>query len=127
MRIYPGVAMRPDTRADTMELIKFHLGRKQRTALRERAQAKGTNVAEEIRNAVDAYLSGVSPEELDLLDVATRKAQADIAEMVELLDATNRKADQIFAQLERLRGSSVSEPAGETSAPKKAGAKRGSR
>ena len=63
-------------------MTNFHLGRKQKIALRERARAKGTNVAEEIRNAVDAYLSGVSPEELDLLDVATRKAQADIAEMV---------------------------------------------
>ena len=94
-----------------MELTNFHLGRKQKIALRKRARAKGTNVAEEIRDAVDAYLSGVSPEELDLLDVATRKAQADIAEMVELLDATNRKADQVFAQLEPLRGSSVPEPA----------------
>jgi hypothetical protein len=109
-----------------MELTNFHLGRKQKTALRERARAKGTNVAEEIRNAVDAYLSGVSPEELDLLEIATRKAQSDIAEMVELLDATNRKADEIFAQLERLRGSAAPGSAG-ASAPKQPGAKRGSR
>ena len=118
--------MRPDTTADTMELTNFHLGRKQKMALRERARAKGTNVAEEIRSAVDAHLSGVSSEELDLLDVATRKVQADIAEMVELLDATNRKADQVFAQLERLRGSNGPESAGEPAAPKKADAKRGS-
>ena len=117
--------MRPATTADTMELTNFHLGRKQKLALRERARAKGTNVAEEIRKAVDAYLSGVSPEELDLLDVATRKAQADIAEMIELLDATNRKADRIFAQLEQLRGSAAPGSA-DTSAPKKARAKRSS-
>ena len=52
--------MRPDTTADTMELTNFHLGRKQKMALRERARAKGTNVAEEIRSAVDAHLSGVA-------------------------------------------------------------------
>ena len=81
----------------TMELTNFHLGRKQKSALRARAQAKGSNVAEEIRRAVDAYLSGVTAEDLELLDMATRRAHADIAEMAEQLDATTRKADRIFA------------------------------
>lgn len=110
--------MSTSTTADPMELTNFHLGRKQKNALRERAQARGTNVAEEIRNAVDAYLSGVTPEELDLLDVASRRAQADIAEMAELLDATNRRADRIFAELERLRGGRPPELASKPSVPK---------
>lgn len=88
---------------ETKELTNFHLGRQQKEALRERARANGTNVAEEIRSAVDAYLSGVTPDELKLLDAATRQAQGAIAEMNALLDATNHRAEQVFAELDRLR------------------------
>ena len=89
---------------ETMELTNFHLGRSQKLALKERAKAKGTNVAEEIRNAVDAYLTGVTPEELELLEAATRHAASGIAEMNMMLEATNRKADQVFAEMAKLRG-----------------------
>lgn len=111
---------------ERMELTNFHLGRRQKLALRERAAAKGTNVAEEIRNAVDAYLSGVTPEELALLDAATRQAESAIAEMNEMLDATNRKADQIFAELEKLRGGRPAGAEGDVAAPAKAESKGGS-
>jgi len=86
-----------------MELTNFHLGRRQKAALRARAKANGTNVAEEIRSAVDAYLSGVTSEELALLDAATRQAAHDIAEMTEMLEATNHKAEAVFAELGRMR------------------------
>jgi hypothetical protein len=92
---------------DSMELTNFHLGRRQKAALRARAKANGTNVAEELRTAVDAYLSGITPDELALLDAATRQAAEAIAEMADMLKATNRKADAVFAELERLhRGQS---------------------
>lgn len=102
---------------DTMELTNFHLGRKQKSALRARAQAKGSNMAEEIRRAVDTYLSGVTAEDLEVLDMATRRAQADIAEMAEQLDATNRKAGFIFAELAQLRAGQPPEPANEARLP----------
>jgi hypothetical protein len=89
--------------AETMELTNLHLRRSQKRALKERAKAKGTNVAEEIRNAVDAYLAGVTPEELQLLDAATKQAESAIAEMNAMLAATNRRAEQVFAELEALR------------------------
>ncbi len=91
---------------DTMELTNFHLGRNQKRALKERAKAKGSNLAEEIRSAVEAYLSGVTPEELELLDAASKQAESTIAEMNAMLEATNRNADRIFAELARLRGGS---------------------
>ncbi len=94
---------------ETKELTNFHLGRSQKQALRARAKAKGTNVAEEIRNAVDAYLSGVTPDELALLDAATRRASEDIAEMNAMLEATNRNAARVFAELEKLRGAGAGE------------------
>jgi uncharacterized membrane protein len=90
--------------AGTMELTNFHLGRKQKVALKQRAKANGTNVAEELRTAVDAYLSGVTPQELALLDAASRNAEKTIQEMNAMLDATNRRADQVFTELERMRG-----------------------
>ena len=88
---------------ETMELTNFHLGRSQKLALKERAKANGTNVAEEIRKAINAYLSGVTSEELELLDAATKQAESAIAEMNEMLGATNRKAGLIFAELDKLR------------------------
>jgi hypothetical protein len=89
---------------ERMELTNFHLGRRQKQVLKERAQANGTNVAEELRNAVDAYLAGVTHEQMELLDAATKHAAGAIAEMNAMLDATNRRADRIFEELEKLRG-----------------------
>ena len=90
--------------AGTLELTNFHLGRTQKQALKKRAKARGSNMAEELRSAVDAYLSGVSPDELALLDAATSQAEGAIAEMNAMLDETNRKAKRIFAELATLRG-----------------------
>jgi hypothetical protein len=90
--------------ARTMELTHFHLGRQQKIALKQRAMVNGTNVAEELRMAVDAYLSDVTLKELALLDAASRNAETTIEEMNAMLDATNRRADQVFAELEHMRG-----------------------
>lgn len=86
-----------------MELIKFQLGRAKKTALKQRAMANGTSVAEELRTAVDAYLCGVTPRELALLDAASRNAERTIGEMNAMLDASHRRADQVFAELECMR------------------------
>ena len=52
----------------TMELTQVYLERGQKKGLQARARANGTKVAEEVRRAVDAYLSsGISPEDLRLL------------------------------------------------------------
>ena len=88
----------------TLELTNFHLGRAQKQALKKRAKAKGSNMAEELRSAVSAYLSGVTPDELALLDAATTQAEVAIAEMNAMLDETNRKAARVFAELAALRG-----------------------
>ena len=97
-------------RVHPMELTNFHLGRHQKQALKERAKAHGTNIAEEIRSAIEAYLSGVTPEELELLDVATKHAERTIAEMTQMLDEINDKARRVFDELEALRGGSPAEP-----------------
>jgi predicted DNA-binding protein len=82
-----------------MELTQIYLERDQKKRLQAMARANGTKVAEEVRRAVDAYLSGISPEDLRLLDEGTRKAARQLKEMAEDLDRVNARLDESFAQL----------------------------
>lgn len=82
-----------------MELTQVYLEREQKAALQRRARENGTKVAEEIRRAVDAYLAGISPEELRLLDEGTRKAEKHIKEMAGELDCINARLDVAIARL----------------------------
>ena len=87
----------------TLQLTQIYLERNQKKGLQAKAKANGTKVAEEVRRAVDAYLAGISPEDLRLLDEGTRKAQRHLAEMATELDRVNAKLDSAFAQLDRRR------------------------
>jgi hypothetical protein len=82
-----------------MELTQIYLEPTQKKALQAKARAHGTKVAEEVRRAVDAYLAGISPDQLDLLDAATRTAERQLKEMVQELDLINERLDRAFAQL----------------------------
>ncbi len=50
---------------------------------------------------MDAYLAGVSPEDLALLDAGTRRAGRHLAEMAADLDRVNARLDVAFDLLER--------------------------
>ena len=67
-----------------------YLTQEQKAGLARRAKQRHTKVAAEIRSAIDAYLGGITPQELELLDAATRKAREEIEAMV-------RTADEIVA------------------------------
>ena len=82
-----------------MELTQVYLEPSQKKALQAKARAHGTKLAEEVRRAVDAYLAGVSPEDLSLLDAGSRKAARHLGEMVEELDRINARLDEAFASL----------------------------
>jgi len=73
-----------------MQSTMVYLTPEQKSGLARRAQQRKTKVAAEIRSAVDAYLAGVTPQELELLDAATRRAKTEI-------DAMVRTADQMIA------------------------------
>jgi hypothetical protein len=90
-----------------MELTNFHLGRSQKAKLKARAKAHGSKLADELRQAVDLYLTGINAEEIELLNAATRCAESDIAEMIAQAEAINRRADAVFAELEALRAKAV--------------------
>jgi hypothetical protein len=85
----------------TLQLTQVYLEREQKKGLQARARANGTKVAEEVRRAIDAYLAGISPEDLRLLDEGTRKAERHLKEMASELDRVNAKLDSAFAQLDR--------------------------
>lgn len=86
-----------------LELTNLHLGRRQKAALRERARARGTSLAEEVRAAIDTYLSGITPEAMELLDAASANAERELQAMVRDIDATNARVDAVFAEIEELR------------------------
>jgi len=87
----------------TMVLTQIYLEPSQKKALQARAKSRGTRLAEEVRRAVDTYLAGVTPDELALLDYATREAEKQLDAMARKLEATNRKLDHLFVHMQRLR------------------------
>ncbi|MEO8152168.1 MAG: hypothetical protein ABI605_03785 [Rhizobacter sp.] len=88
-----------------MELTNFHLGRAQKAELRKRADARGVTLAQEIRVAVGAYLDNApTVEEMELLELVSKHVEQALGEMNETLAETNRRAEEIFFELERLRG-----------------------
>jgi hypothetical protein len=69
-----------------LQPTQVYLEREQKQALQALAAARGTKVAEEVRRAVDAYVTGVSPEELRLLDAGTRCAGEHLQAMAGDID-----------------------------------------
>jgi hypothetical protein len=65
-------------------------------------------VAEEVRNAIDAYLAGITAEELDLLDAVTLEAKRHLDAMADDLARINGKLDAKLAELAQLKSSNRS-------------------
>jgi len=83
--------------ATAMQNMMIYVTDSQKRQLRKQAKTRGTSVATEVRSAIDTHLSGVSTDELALLDAATQQAERDIREMVERLERANRKLDAVLA------------------------------
>jgi len=86
-----------------MQSTMVYLTSRQKSELEARARFNGTKVAAEIRSAIDAYLAGVTPQELELLDAATRHAEQDIKTMIATIDATNARIARRHVEMRRLR------------------------
>lgn len=86
-----------------MTLTQVYLETAQKKALAARAKRSGRKSSDLIREAVDALLLGVNPEELKQLDEATRRAQADIDAMVKALDANAKRHKAFMAEIAKLR------------------------
>ena len=90
-----------------LTLTQVYLEPLQKKAMIERAREIGRKPSEAIRDAIDAYVAGVTVDDLKLLDVATKKAEKDLKEMVILLDAGQKRATRFFAEIEKIRAAAV--------------------
>jgi hypothetical protein len=86
-----------------MQSTMVYLTQEQKTGLARRAQQRKTKVAAEIRSAVDAYLAGVSPQDLELLDAATRRAKEEIDAMLKTADAILASHAAFLREMRKLR------------------------
>jgi hypothetical protein len=86
-----------------MQSTMVYLTPEQKAGLARRARQRKTKVAAEIRAAVDAYLAGVTPQELELLDAATKRAKEDIDAMLRTTDEMAAQHRQFMRQMRRLR------------------------
>ena len=85
------------------KLTQVYLESSQKKGLESMAKKKGTKVSHEIRRAVDVYLSGMAPEELEMLDVLSRETEQSLQDMAARLDETNQRLDKVFEEMERVR------------------------
>jgi len=69
----------------------------QRKALQERSISCKTSLSEEIRKAISAYLEeGITKEDLETLDITSKKAVESIERMIRLLKKVNNRMDKIL-------------------------------
>ncbi len=87
----------------TLQLTQVYLEPSQKVALSKKAKAAKVGVSEVIRDAVDAYLSGITVDELRLLDSATKQAGAELDAMAQQLKATNARLDSAFRTIATLQ------------------------
>lgn len=84
-------------------LTNLYLEPAQRKFLEKQAKTNGTNLSVEARSAIDLYKAGVSKSELELLDLATRRAKEDLDAINATLDNGHRRAEVFFAQIESIK------------------------
>ncbi len=87
-------------------LTQVYLEANQKKALAAKAKTSGRKASDLLRDAVDALLLGVNPQELKQLDEATKRTEADIKEMLHALDANAKDHKAFMAEIGRLRKSS---------------------
>ena len=84
-------------------LTQVYLEANQKKALAAKAKTSGRKSSDLLRDAVDALLLGVNPQELKQLDDATKQTEADIEEMLHALEANAKEHKAFMAHIGRLR------------------------
>jgi predicted DNA-binding protein len=90
-----------------LALTQVYLEPEQKKSLAARAKEIGRKPSEAIREAIDAYIAGVTIDDLKLLDVATRQAEKDLKEMVKVLDASQKRSNAFFAEIDKIKKASA--------------------
>ncbi len=64
-----------------MQSMLIYLEPEQKARLKRRAEATGGSVSREVRAAIEQYLNGATPAEVEALDALSRQAETDLAGM----------------------------------------------
>ena len=88
-----------------MQSTMVYLTPEQKEGLARRARERKSKVAAEIRSAIDAYLAGVTPQEIELLDAATRRAKEDIDAMLKTTEQMLADHKRFLREMQKLRAS----------------------
>jgi len=84
-------------------LTQVYLEAGQKKALAAQAKRSGRKTSDLVREAVDALLLGVNPDELRQLDEATKRAEADINAMLKSLDANAKRHRAFMTEMAKLK------------------------
>jgi Ribbon-helix-helix protein, copG family len=84
-------------------LTQVYLEPQQKKLLAERAKALGKKPSEAIREAIDAFNAGVTVEQLQQIDAATKAAKMDLDEIAAVMDAGRARDKKFFAAIARIK------------------------
>jgi plasmid stability protein len=86
-----------------MQSMMIYLEPEQKARLKRRANARGGSVSREIRAAIEQYLNGATPNEVEALDALTRQAEKDLADMRDDLGDIVAMIQDAVAEIEAIR------------------------
>lgn len=86
-----------------MVLTQVYLEEPQKKALSALSKRSGRNVSELLRDAVDATLMGVTPDDIKMLDLGTKRAKTDIDAMLVDLKQNALEHGDFMRQIESMR------------------------
>jgi hypothetical protein len=87
----------------SMVLTQVYLEPAQKLALSSQAKKSGRKVSEIMRDAVDAAIAGVTLDDIQMLDMGTQRAQADIGEMLEQLKGNSKEHVAFMREIAKLQ------------------------
>lgn len=87
----------------SMVLTQVYLEPAQKQALTIQAKKSGRKVSEIMRDAVDAAIAGVTLEEIQTLDMGTRRAQSDINAMLADLQGNTTEHTAFMREIGKLQ------------------------
>ena len=86
-----------------MVMTQVYLDASRKKSLAAKAKKTGRTLSELLRDAGDTALLGVTRDEVLQLDAATRRAEADLKEIVRVLDADAKAHGVFLAALKKMR------------------------
>jgi hypothetical protein len=95
----------------SMVLTQVYLEPAQKQALTSQAKKSGRKVSEIMRDAVDAAIAGVTLEDIQMLDMGTKRAQSDIGAMLTQLKENTSEHAAFMREMAKLQKAAAKDSA----------------